>query len=221
MTFSDLLINKNLTVYTTLPNEDEGLNDVGKVLETLSKNYSLVLMDCDFNTNYSYFDACNEIYLVQTYDILTIQPLTAFLKELLDRNILKEEKLRVVINKELKVKSLNEKMIIGGISSYNDPSMSLMKKLFNKDTMKYVTIPFEIPTYSKYLEGLVTCEISLNGYSAGLLNALSKLGDMVYPLISGKGSRDKKGIYNNYNSGNKSTFNSSIDSTLDKMRRNY
>ena len=218
---SGIKVSKNLTVYTTLPNEDEGLNDVGKVLETLSKNYSLVLMDCDFNTNYSYFDACNEIYLVQTYDILTIQPLTAFLKELLDRNILKEEKLRVVINKELKVKSLNEKMIIGGISSYNDPSMSLMKKLFNKDTMKYVTIPFEIPTYSKYLEGLVTCEISLNGYSAGLLNALSKLGDMVYPLISGKGSRDKKGIYNNYNSGNKSTFNSSIDSTLDKMRRNY
>ena len=218
---SGIKVNKNLTVYTTLPNEDEGLNDVGKVLETLSKNYSLVLMDCDFNTNYGYFDACNEMYLVQTYDILTIQPLTAFLKELLDRNILKEEKLRVVINKELKVKSLNEKMIVGGISSYNDPSMSLMKKLFNKDTMKYVTIPFEIPTYSKYLEGLVTCEISLKGYSAGLLNALSRLGDMVYPLISGMNSRDKKGMYNNYNSGNKATFNSSIDSTLDKMRKNY
>ena len=44
---------------------------------------------------------------------------------------------------------------------------------------------------------------------------------MVYPLISGMNSRDKKGMYNNYNSGNKATFNSSIDSTLDKMRKNY
>ena len=166
-----------------------------------------------------------EIYLVQTYDILTIQPLTAFLKELADRNILDQNKLRVVINKALKVRSLTEKMIVGGISSYNDPAMSYMKNLFNKDTMKYITIPFEDQTYAKYLEGLVTCEISLNGYSKGLLDSLARLGDMVYPLISGKkqyGSRPNYNNYNDYNrKNNASQFNSSIDSTLDKMRRNY
>ncbi len=218
-------VNKNLTVYTTLPNEDSGIEDYGKVLETLAKNYSLVLMDCDFDTDYNYFASSQEIYLVQTYDILTIQPLTAFLKELADRNILDQNKLRVVINKALKVRSLTEKMIVGGISSYNDPAMSYMKNLFNKDTMKYITIPFEDQTYAKYLEGLVTCEISLNGYSKGLLESLARLGDMVYPLISGKkqyGSRPNYNNYNDYNrKNNASQFNSSIDSTLDKMRRNY
>lgn len=215
-------VNKNLTVYTTLPNEDNGIEDYGKILETLARNYSLVLMDCDFDTNYNYFAASQEIYLVQTYDILTIQPLTAFLRELSDRNILDQNKLRVVINKALRVKSLTDKMIIGGISSYNDPAMSYMKELFNKDTMKYITIPFEDQTYAKYLEGLVTCEISLNGYSKGLLDSLARLGDMVYPLISGNQQYGGRPNYNNYNrKNNAGQFNSSIDSTLDKMRRNY
>lgn len=216
-------VNKNLTVYTTLPNETEGIEDYEKILETLTNNYSLVLMDCDFDTNYNYFDLCQEMYLVQSYDILTIQPLTAFLKELLDRNILKEEKLKVVINKELKVKGLNEKMIIGGISSYNDPSMSLMKKLFDKDTMQYITVPFEIPTYSKYLEGLVTCDISLKGYSSGLLNALNRLGEMVYPLINAKPQKDKRNMYgyNNNQVETNNQFNRNMDATLNKMRRNY
>lgn len=218
-------VNKNLSVYTTLPDEETGIDDYSKILETLAKNYSLVLMDCDFNTNYNYFAESQEIYLVQTYDILTIQPLTAFLKELADRNILDQNKLKVVINKALRVKTLTEKMIVGGISSYNDPAMSYMKNLFNKDTMKYITIPFEEQTYAKYLESLVTCEISLKGYSKGLLDALEELGNMVYPLISAKSQYGSKTNYNNYNNygrrNNASQFNSSIDSTLDKMRRNY
>ena len=214
-------ISNNLTVYTALPNENTDMSDYIKILGTLTNNYSLVLMDCDFDTDYNYFNMSNEIYLVQSYDILTIQPLTAFLKELSDRNVLREDKLRVVINKELKVKGLTEKMIIGGISSYNDPSMSLMKKLFDKDTMKYITIPFEIPTYSKYLEGLVNCEISLKGYSSGLLNALSELADMVYPLISAKPQKNKKDIYNNYDEIQKNQFNRDMDETLNKMRKNY
>ena len=219
---SGINISKNLTVYTTLPNEDEGLEDYSKVLETLAKNYSLVLLDCDFETNYNYFAACQEIYLVQTYDILTIQPLTAFLRELADRNILDENKLRVVINKALKVRNLNEKMIIGGLSSYNNPDMTYMKNLFNKDTIQYVTLPFEDQTYAKYLEGLVTCEISLSGYSKGLLEALSKLSDMVYPLISGRPQYGKAPNYNDYNrKGNARQFNEDTYSTLDKMRRNY
>ncbi len=216
-------VEKNLTVYTTLPNEESGIEDYSNILQTLIKNYSLVILDCDFNSNYNYFAAAQEIYLVQSYDILTIQPLTAFLRELEDKNVINPSKLRVVVNKALKVKNLNEKMIIGGISKYNSPDMTYQKDLFDINTIMYTVVPFEDQTYAKYLEGLVTCNISLNGYSKGLLDALEGLGSMVYPLIPKKPTGGKG--YNNYNSYNnnegQSQFNSSIDSTLNKMRNSF
>ncbi len=80
---------------------------------------------------------------------------------------------------------MTDKLIIGGISVYNDPAMSYMTELFNKDLIKYCSIPFEEQTYSRYLEGLVECKISLKGYSKKkILMYLSKLGNMVYPLIN-------------------------------------
>lgn len=215
---------KDLTVYTTLPNEEEGINDYSNILQTLAQNHSLVILDCDFNTDLNYFREAQEIYLVQTYDILTIQPLTAFVRELEDKNIINPNKLRVVVNKVLKVRNLNEKMIIGGISKYNSPDMTYQKDLFDINTIMYTVIPFEDQTYAKYLEGLVTCNISLNGYSRGLLEALEVLGDMVYPLISRKQQYGNK-TYNNYNNygrnNNKGQFNSSIDNTLNKMRNSF
>ena len=216
-------VSKNLTVYTTLPTEENKFDDYGNILETLVKNHSLILLDCDFNTNYNYFKEAQEIYVVQTYDILTIQPLTAFLRELKDRNILDQNKLKIVINKALKVKDLTEKMIVGGISSYNDPTMSYMKELFDKDSAIYTTVPFEDQTYSKYLEGLMMCEISLNGYSKGLLDSLQKLSNMVYPLISSnRGQQYAQKNYNDYNrKNNTSQFGKNIDDTLNKMRRNF
>ena len=115
--------------------------------------------------------------MVQSFDILTIQPLTAFLRELKAKNILKPEKIRIVINKETKVRSLSVKTIIGGMSFYNDPAMSFMTELFDREVAKYCVIPFEEQTYAKYLEGLVNCKISLNGYSKELLQALKTLGN--------------------------------------------
>ena len=215
---------KNLMVYTTQPNEDAGIEDYSNILQTLVKNHSLVILDCDFDTNLNYFAQAQEIYLVQTYDILTIQPLTAFVRELEDKNVINPNKLRIVVNKVLKVRNLNEKMVIGGISKYNSPDMTYQKDLFDINNIMYTVIPFEDQTYAKYLEGLVTCNISLNGYSRGLLEALDVLGDMVYPLISRKQYGSKE--YNNYNSygrnnTNQSQFNSSIDNTLNKMRNSF
>ena len=43
--------------------------------------------------------------------ILTIQPLTAFLRDLKSKGVLEAEKVRVVINKELKVRSLTAKQL--------------------------------------------------------------------------------------------------------------
>ena len=214
-------VNKNLTVYTALPGPNESIGDYKHILETLVKNYSLVIMDCDFETNLGYFKEAQELYLVQSMDILTIQPLTAFLRNLKAKNILEQDKIRIVLNKMLKVRSITERTIIGGISFYNDPAMSFMTELFNKDTVKYCTIPFEDQTYSKYLEGLVNCKISLNGYSKNLLTALTKLSNIVYPLMENNNSNTN---YNNYYGNNNiptNKFSATMNNTLNKMKGNY
>lgn len=205
-------VNNNLTVFTTLPDEDNVMDDYESILTTLAQNYSLILMDCDFDTNYGYFKNAQEIYLVQSFDILTIQPLTAFLRNLKTKNILDPEKLRIVLNKVLRVRSVTERAVIGGMAFYNDPAMSFMTELFNKDTIKYCTIPFEEQTYSRYLEGLVNCKISVNGYSKNFMMSLEKLSNMVYPLLSNNGG---------YNSYNQNGFSNNMNATLNKMKKNY
>ncbi len=209
-------VHKNLTVYTNVPGEMEEAEDSSTIIKTLANNYSLVLIDCDFTTDYSYFVQAQEIYLVQSLDILTIQPLTEFLRNLKAKNMLNTEKIRIVLNKVVKLKSVNEKVIIGGMAYYNDPEMSFMTELFNKDTVKYCTIPFEEQTYSRYLDGIINCKVTLNGYSKGLMSALENLGNMVYPLI---GNNTKNTAYSPYNKGN--NFSASMNSTLNKMKNNY
>ena len=210
-------VDKNLTVYTALPNDGKDYSNAEPILSTLVQNHSLILIDCDYDTDLTYFASCQEMYLVQSMDILTIQPLTAFLRELKTKGILEPEKIRVVVNKELKVKSLSIKAIIGGLSYYNDPAMSFMTELFNKDMVKACTIPFEDNAYSKYLEGIVNCNISLNGFSKAFLSKLKVLGDMVYPLTS-KQTYGKGGPMPNYS---QNAFSSSMNDTLNKMRKKY
>ena len=52
------------------------------------------------------------------------------------------------------------------------------------------------------------------------LEALNKLGDMVYPLIAGGQRKVQDKNYNDYNKKNQ-TFNSSMNETLNKMRNNF
>lgn len=215
-------VNKNFSVFTSVPGEENNFEDYSNILATLLKEYSVVLLDCDFNTNENYFANSSEIYLVQTYDILTIQPLTAFLNELQHKGILKEEKLRIIINKTLKLKGLTDEMIVGGISCYNDPASTYQNVLFHKANVKYLSIPFEEQTYAKYLERLVDCNVSLNGYSKYFIDALTRLADMVYPLIANNSYRPSND-YNNY--GNRNTKQQTgfrnMNDTLNKMRQKY
>ncbi|MBO5478644.1 MAG: hypothetical protein J6A04_02885 [Clostridia bacterium] len=206
-------VNNHLAVYTSLPSEQEPEN-IEAMLATLVKNYSLVLIDSDFETPLEFFDQAQEIYLVQSMDILTIQPLTAFLRDLKAKNILAQEKLKIVINKYTKIRGLNSKVIIGGMAYYNDPSMSFMTELFNKDSIKYTNIPFDEGVYTRYLEGLVNCKISLSGYEKNFMIALKELGNMVYPLLN-----NKYRPVESYQS--KPTFSSKMNSTLEQMKKNY
>ena len=204
--------NKNLTVYTDLPNESDSIKYSGQILETLVKNHSLVLIDCDFNTPFDYFKQAQEIYLVQSMDVLTIQPLTAFLRELKAKNILDEAKLKIVLNKVVKVRGVNEQAIIGGMAYYNDPAMSYMTELFDRALIKYISIPFDEEVYANYLGSLVDCEISLKRYPKNIVQSLNELANVVYPLISGKSTYKPPAV-------NNSGFSPSINSTLNRMRK--
>lgn len=209
-----LKINKNLTVYTTVPDDNSDYSDIDSILSTLLKNYSVILVDCDFNTPVDYFGASQEIYLVQSMDVLTIQPLTAFLRDLQSKGVLRQEKLRVVINKAVNIRSIPIKTLIGGISKYNDPSLTVMKDLFDKDKINYCTIPFEVQNYIKYLDSLITCSMSLNGYTKTLISALRELCNMIYPLIN-------KTVYSPRGEKYKDNFSNEMNDTLSKMKKKY
>ena len=205
---------KNLTVYTSLPTETEGIENAGAILQTLLEKHSLVLIDCDFETPMEYFKKVQEIYLVQTFDVLTIQPLTAFLRELKSKDVLDQNKLRIILNKAVKIRGINDKTIIGGMAYYNDPAMSFMTELFDKSAVKYITIPFDEEVYAKYLEGVINCEISIKGYPKNIVQTFKELSNMIYPLVSGKSSYVPPKVQNN-------GFTPSMNSTLDQMKRRY
>lgn len=207
-------VNKNLTVYTSLPEEAEGIENAGKILQTLLNKHSLVLIDCDYDTPIEYFEKTQEIYLVQSFDILTIQPLTAFLRDLKSKNILQQNKLRVILNKALKVRGVNDRTIIGGMAYYNDPAMSFMTELFNKNSIKYITMPFNEEVYTKYLESVINCEISVKGYPKNIVQIFNELANMVYPLVSGKAAYTPPKL-------EKNGFSPSINSTLNQMKNKY
>lgn len=214
-TANGIQVNKNLTVYTSVPNEDEGIENVDKILETLLQNHTLILIDTDFETPTRYFKQSQETYLVQTLDILTIQPLTAFLRNLKAKDVLDEKKLRIILNKTVKIKGISDKTIIGGMAYYNDPAMSFMTELFDRTLIKYISIPFEEETYTKYLENIIECTISLKGYSKVFMQTLRDLSNMVYPLTNTYTPPAVGGAKG------RSTFTPNMNNTLNQMKNNY
>lgn len=209
---------KNLTIYTSPLEEDENLQAVEPIVETLINHHTVIIMDCDFTTPMKYFKYAQEIYLVQSMDILTIQPLTAFVRQLLDKGMFEPSKARVVLNKFIKTREITENILIGGMAIYNDAGMTVRKELFDRRNVPSIVIPFNLKSYLRYLDGLVTCDISLKGYDKEFINYLKNLASMVY-----KGQETKKmGKYmppsvKNNNSG----FSPRINNTLNQMRKNY
>ena len=113
----------------------------------------------------------------------------------------------------MKVKGLTPKAIIGGLAFYNDPAMSFMTELFDREIVKYCTIPFDEEVCAKYLEGIMECEIKTN-YPKSFTNKLKELANMVYPLIG-----NKKKEWGYYSTDNK--FSTSMNNTLEQMKNKY
>ena len=220
-------VNSNLSVYTNIPSQNEEIKNSHSIMENLVRNHSLILIDCDFNTPVEYFANAQELYLVQSMDVLTIQPLTEFLRELKIKNALEESKIRIVLNKILRVRGVTGKNIIGGMSNYNDPEMSFMTELFDRNTVKVAAqIPFDEDVYAKYLESLIECEIKLNGYPKEFKAKLTTLAETIYPLLpnnNNNGKKNKKNSRQGYSSNNQypNSFSSGMNDTLNSMRNRY
>ena len=175
-------VSRYLTVYTNIP--DGGLEnkteDVEAIVSTLTHNYDIILVDSDFETNEKFFAYASEIYVVQSMDALTIQPITKFLSELKDKGLLQEEKLRIIINKYMNMKRLPAEIVIEGLTRYNEPTMTLQKELFNSKNVPAILIPFDMQAYTRYMDVIATCQMTLNGYPTVFLNSLDKLASIIY-----------------------------------------
>ena len=216
-------VSKNLSVYVEIPGKpDTQMYNAGPILENLIKNHSAVLIDCDFNTPLDYFLNAQEIYLVQSMDVLTIQPLTAFLKELKNKGALEQNKLRIIVNKAMRLRGITPKQIVGGMANYNNPEMSIMTELFDRNSIVPIEIPFDGDVYAKYLEGLAECDISLNKYPKEFQTILKKLASVIYPLLPAKNPKGKHDKGYQYSIGyNSNVFSNSVNNTLNNMKKNY
>ncbi len=213
-------VSRNLTVFTSIPGKKIEASNIEAIVSTLLNKYSLVILDCDFTTDYQYFNIAQEIYLVQSMDILTIQPLTAFLRDLETAYNGIQSKFKIVLNKAMRVRGLSEKAIVGGMSCYNDPEMSYMRDLFNRDRIQTITIPFDEEALAKYLSGIVDCIVTTNGYSKQFMVELRRLADKVYPLVANKYKPDYSKNNKFENQEIENNFSNSMNSTLAKMKGN-
>ena len=172
-------IEKNLTIYTDLPNEKEYSVKVEKILEALLKKHQIVLIDTDFSTDFDYFSYSQQVYLVQTMDVLTIQPLTEFLSKLKSQNAINSEKIRIILNKYINLDGISVRQLIGGLAFYNDPSMTYMQQLFEKNGARYTTISYDQHAYEAYLKDIAKYQISIDDNSTEFREELERLTDDV------------------------------------------
>ena len=177
-TLNGIQVENNLTIYTDLPGKNEYSNKVEPILETILKKHQVILIDTDFSTDVDYFDFSEQVYLVQTMNVLTIQPLTEFLSKLKSQNAINDEKIRIILNKFLNFDEITVAKLIGGLAFYNDPSMTYMQRIFNKNGIKYTTISYNQQAYETYLRDVAKCQFSAN-YSIEFKKELELLANDV------------------------------------------
>ena len=59
--------------------------------------------------------------------------------------------------------------------------MAYMKELFNRNSVRYMIIPFEKEIYEKYLSDVANCNINTAGYPYGFVQKLNELSSEIIP----------------------------------------
>ena len=188
------LVYDKLSIYTGMPGEDRKTYNSSVVMETVLQNNNAVLIDTDFTTPIDYFRQCQEIYIVQDMDILNINQLTMFLRNLKSKGI-SMQKLRVIINKHVKC-VLTAKDILDGIATYTSYDLKMYDELFNSASIPYYILPFDIDNYRKYVEMVYKYSNKFATFSDDFRQNLEKIINSIYP-VSG---RVNVGTSNTYSS---------------------
>lgn len=178
--FNEPLIYDKLSIYTAMPGEDRKSYNAGRIIETVTQNNNVVLIDGDFTTPTDYFRLCQEIYVVQDMDILNINQITLFLRELKNRG-LPMSKIRVIINKHVKC-ALTAKDILDGIATYTSYDLKMYDELFTSGNIPYYILPFNQDNYTKYIEMVFKYSNLFSSFTEDFKNNLNKLINSIYPI---------------------------------------
>ena len=181
-------MNSHLKLYTSLAGS---LSDQRRgykhrvVIDTVKKNCNLTIVDADFTTPIDYFDQADEIYLIQDLDVLKIQDVTLFLRELNARG-LDKKKIKLIINRFVKT-SITPKIIIGALDFYHDPMGTYVDSGLMPNKVDYSIIPYNLNNYAKYVESLhkMSGNFNYKSYSADFNQAIDEIVAKVYPKNPG------------------------------------
>jgi hypothetical protein len=80
--------------------------------------------------------------------------------------------------------------------------MALQRDLFDAKNMTCNLVPFDLKTYSSYLEAIALCKINLNEFSNDVIDSLYELKSRVYPLMEHQGENRKNSNSQNSISNN-------------------
>ena len=183
------LVYEKLSIYTAVPGEDRKSYNPNLLVETISKNNNVVLIDADFSTPLDYFRLAQDIYIVQDMNILNISQITMFLRELKQRGI-GMEKIKIIINKYVEC-SLSSKDIIDGIATYTSYDLKMFDELFNPKRVQYFILPFDVENYKKYIEMVYKYSNKFSSFTKEFQDNLNQIINTIYPT-KGKVSVEEK-----------------------------
>lgn len=174
------LVYGKLSIYTAMPGEDRKQYNAANVIETAMNNSSVVLIDCDFSTPVDYYRLAQEIYVVQDMDVLNVNLITIFLRELKTRGI-PMNKIRVIINKHVRC-ALTAKDILDGIATYTSPDLKMFDDLFPASEMTYHILPFDQENYTKYVEMMYKYSNTFSSFTREFKESLEQIVNAIYPI---------------------------------------
>lgn len=174
------LVYDKLSIYTSMPGEDRKTYNSGMLVDTIMQNNNVILIDTDFTTPSDYFRLCQEIYVVQDMDILNINQLTIFLRQIKSRGV-PMNKIRIIINKHVNC-ALTAKDILDGIATYTSYDLKMFDELFNSNSIPYFILPFDSENYKKYVEMIFRYQNKFNSFTQDFREALGKIINSIYPI---------------------------------------
>lgn len=178
--FNEPLVYDKLSIYTAMPGEDRKTYNANLIVDTIMGHNNVILIDADFTTPTDFFRLCQEIYIVQDMNILNINQISIFLRQLKSKGI-PLHKVRVIINKHVRC-SLTAKEILDGIATYTSYDLRMYDELLNSSTIPYYILPFDIENYRKYIEMVQKYSNKFSSFTDDFKQNLIKIINSIYPI---------------------------------------